>query len=140
MKNKQVFMAIDPGRDKCGFAVMTEQKVLLAHCVCSTAQAATVACQLQDSHQAEFLVVGSGTNSKAVRQAIQAQLSLPIYVVNEYKTTELARQKYWQANPPSGLRRLVPRGMLIPPVPIDDFAAVAIGEKYLDEKATTNIK
>ena len=52
-------------------------------------------------------------------------------IVNEYRTTDEAKKRYWQENPPKGIRRLIPRGMLVPPVPVDDFAAVIIGEKYL---------
>jgi hypothetical protein len=34
-------------------------------------------------------------------------------------------------HPPRGWRRFVPRGMLLPPRPIDDFAALLIAERLL---------
>jgi len=47
------------------------------------------------------------------------------------ETTIRARARYFAANPPRGWRRIVPRGMLLPPRPIDDFAAVLIAERFL---------
>ncbi|CAN0394535.1 unnamed protein product, partial [Phaeothamnion confervicola] len=46
-----------------------------------------------------------------------------------------ARQRYYVENPPKGLWRLVPMGLQVPSVPVDDFAAVVMAEDYLK---TTN--
>ena len=56
-------------------------------------------------------------------------------MVDERATTLLARRRYFDANPPRGWKRLVPRGMLLPPRPIDDFAAVLIAERLLEREA-----
>ncbi len=63
-----------------------------------------------------------------------ATLGIPIELVDERETTLLARKRYFQAHPPRGWRRLVPRGMLLPPRPIDDFAALLIAERLLDRE------
>jgi len=54
-----------------------------------------------------------------------------VELVDERETTLLARARYFADHPPRGWRRLVPRGMLLPPRPIDDYAALLIAERYL---------
>jgi len=34
-------------------------------------------------------------------------------------------------NPPRGLKKLLPKGFLVPSVAIDDWSAVIIGQRYL---------
>ena len=69
------------------------------------------------------------------------QKSLPflnIVVVDEYRTTDEARKLYFAANPPQGLKKLIPLGMQTPPVPVDDYAAIAIGRRYLKQNNIIN--
>ena len=47
------------------------------------------------------------------------------------KATELAKKAYWKAKPPRGWRRLLPVSMQVPPVPVDDFVAVILAQRYL---------
>lgn len=54
-----------------------------------------------------------------------------IVLINEYRTTDEARKLYFQENPPKGWKKLIPLGMQVPPVPVDDYAAIVIGRKYL---------
>jgi RNase H-fold protein (predicted Holliday junction resolvase) len=79
------------------------------------------------------VALGGGTNNAPVG-AMLAQLGLPIQIVDERETTLLARRRYFAAYPPRGWRRLVPRGMLLPPRPIDDFAALLIAERLLESE------
>jgi RNase H-fold protein (predicted Holliday junction resolvase) len=76
------------------------------------------------------IVVGRGTNAAVVAQAVEP-LGLPIRFVDEYETTLRARARYFHDHPPRGWRRLVPRGMLLPDRPVDDYAALLIAERYL---------
>ena len=126
--------ALDPGRDKCGLAVLDDTgKVCLQRVIETTAleQAVQAAC-----HQYHFsqLVEGNGTTSKAARERLQKALpGVEILVVDEYRTTELAKREYWKANPPAGWRRLLPVTMQVPPVPVDDFVAVILARRYLQQ-------
>ena len=56
-----------------------------------------------------------------------------IVLINEYRTTDEARKLYFQENPPKGWKKLIPLGMQVPPVPVDDYAAIVIGRKYLKD-------
>ena len=78
------------------------------------------------------VALGHGTHADTVAQMLE-RLRLPVHFVDERETTLLARALYFAENPPRGWRRLVPTGMLLPPRPIDDYAAVLIARRYLKE-------
>src|SRR5690348_17457373 len=87
------------------------------------------------AHAVRAIALGGGTHTAAVKNRL-ADLALPIAVVDERDTTYLARARYFRMHPPKGWRRFVPRGMLLPPRPIDDFAALLIAERYLEYEAS----
>ena len=78
----------------------------------------------------EMIVMGDGTGSKTWIEPLQELTTL--VQVNERGTTLKARQRYWQLWPPTGLTRLVPEGLRVPPVPLDAVAALVMLEAYLN--------
>lgn len=79
---------------------------------------------------ADVAAVGRGTNADEVSRIVRAA-GLRVELVDEYETTLRARARYFEDHPPRGLRRLIPRGMLLPDRPIDDYAALLIAERFL---------
>lgn len=81
------------------------------------------------------IVLGSGTGHRPILKMLQkfAGKELAIELVAERNTTERARERYFEKHPPEGLLKLLPRGLLVPPRSIDDYAAVLIGERYIKE-------
>ena len=78
-------------------------------------------------------MIGDGTSSKEAIKNLKNQIKkVPIYKINEYRTTDAAKIRYWKDNPPKGLKRFLPKGLLVPPRPIDDYAAIILGERYLE--------
>ncbi|MDD6382763.1 pre-16S rRNA-processing nuclease YqgF [Mitsuokella sp.] len=131
---KKTIAALDPGRDKCGFAVLHQDGRVLMQRVIETSRLEAEVQQAYAAFAFDVLVEGNGTTSKAARGRISKLLpGLCIEVVDEYRTTDMARKAYWQANPPHGWRRLLPVTMQVPPVPVDDFVAVILGQRYLEE-------
>jgi len=122
-------LAIDPGRDKCGVAVLSPAGALLFRQVVPTAQLENVVSTLVEKH-APTIIMGNGTTSAAAKERVEA-LGGAVTLVDEYRTTDAAKSAYWEAYPPHGWRRLVPRGLLVPPVPVDDFAAVILAQRFL---------
>lgn len=122
-------LAIDPGRDKCGIAVLSPQGDVLLHEIVPTAALETRVSELAAEY-APRIIMGDGTTSAATKARIEAQVGA-VTLVDEYRTTEEGRRLYWAENPPRGWRRLVPRGLLTPAVPVDDFAAVALAWRFL---------
>ncbi|QJW47008.1 pre-16S rRNA-processing nuclease YqgF [bacterium BFN5] len=125
-------IAVDPGREKCGIAVVDKQSGVLYKNIVNTSQLIEAVVSNSEQYQASLVILGSGTSSIKARERLQAaNAKLDIVVVDEYRTTDAARIRYWQENPPSGFKRFLPVTMLVPPVPVDDYAAVIIAEKYL---------
>ena len=133
-------LAIDPGTVKCGLAVVDRGVALPLFCrVIPLAHFADEVGMLLERFHPETVVLGSGTASETVTAMLKA-LSITPRVVDEYGTTLAARARYFMAHPPRGWRRLIPAGLRIPPVPIDDWAAVVMAERFLasSEKNTSN--
>ena len=122
-------LAIDPGRDKCGVAVLSPAGALLFRQVVPTAQLENVVSTLVEKH-APTIIMGNGTTSAAAKKRVET-LGGAVTLVDEYRTTDAAKAAYWEAYPPRGWRRLVPRGLLVPPVPVDDFAAMILAQRFL---------
>ncbi len=129
-----VIAALDPGREKCGLAVMTAEGEVLLQKVIETAQLEQEMQTVVREHGAGRLILGNGTTSRQAQERIAEALpALEICVVDEYRTTEQAKKEYWKAHPPTGWRRLLPVTMQVPPVPVDDFVAVILARRHIGE-------
>lgn len=128
-----MLLGFDPGRDKCGLAVMGKQQQLLYHQVVPSAEAIATLQQLCQQFSIATLVMGDQTTAKKWKQKLERELSasLPIVLVDERYSSLEARDRYWQMYPPTGLQRLIPQGMREPPRPIDDIVAILLIERYL---------
>jgi RNase H-fold protein (predicted Holliday junction resolvase) len=129
-------LGLDPGTRKCGLAVLaTPGGTPVALEIVSFDDFVERVGFLVAAHAVRAIALGGGTHTAAVKNRL-ADLALPIAVVDERDTTYLARARYFRMHPPTGWRRFVPRGMLLPPRPIDDFAALLIAERYLEYEAS----
>ena len=127
-------MAVDPGRDKCGLAVIDGQGRILWRQVIETGDLEKIAQERAGEFAPACVILGNGTTSKAAGGRLQAALpDLALKVVDEYRTTEEAKKLYWQVNPPKGWRRLLPVTMQVPPEPVDDLVAVILARRELDK-------
>ncbi|MBV9647951.1 MAG: pre-16S rRNA-processing nuclease YqgF [Candidatus Eremiobacteraeota bacterium] len=128
-------LGIDPGTRKCGMAVVVLPGVPpLALEIVPFSEFEQRVSELIASHGVRAVALGGGTHTAAVAASL-GTLTVPLAIVDERDTTYLARERYFRAHPPKGWRRFVPRGMLLPPRPIDDFAALLIAERFLEREA-----
>lgn len=128
-----LILAIDPGRDKCGLAVVDGDAALFHHSVVPTVELGASVGALMTQFAPDRILLGNGTTWRKLRPVVEDAIgdSAALEVVNERHTTERAREEYWRRHPPRGLRRLVPRGLQVPPEPYDDFAAYVMALDYL---------
>ena len=127
-----VLIAVDPGRDKCGVAVVGAEGEALVLRVVPRAEVAACVAELFREHEPPALIVGDRTDSPGVIAELSALgLGIPLYTASEHNTTLRARERYFQDNPPHGPQRIVPRGLLLPPRPVDDYAALVMAEDWL---------
>jgi RNase H-fold protein (predicted Holliday junction resolvase) len=127
-------VAIDPGTEKCGIAVVDRDAGVLKQQVAPTRQLVVQVTELLTRYNCRLIVVGNQTFSAAVRSLLQPLLDQnqadDVVLIDEKGSTEAARSRYWQTFPPDGWRRFLPLGLLVPPCAIDDFAAIILGERY----------
>jgi RNase H-fold protein (predicted Holliday junction resolvase) len=135
MTNTQpAILGFDPGRDKCGIAVMGLDRQLYYHQVILAEEAiANIEVQLQ-KFPVSLIVMGDQTTAKKWKQQLSQELSklTNIILVDERYSTLEARDRYWQMYPPQGIIKLLPKGMRQPPRAIDDIVAVLLIERYLN--------
>ncbi len=126
---------LDPGRDKCGLAVVNKQGICLHHEIVATDILTEQLISLQSKYGFQILVMGNGTTSRQAEHRVRQDLpGMELVVVDEYRTTDEAREEYWRIHRPSGWRRLLPHGMLVPPEPVDDLAALILARRYVKGK------
>lgn len=129
-------LAVDPGTGKCGLAVVQREGGCLERAIVDREELLSRVRHYLENFPVERVLVGGATGSKPVVQELKQHLSVPIEVVNEFRTTERARGRYFQDHPPRGLWRLVPQGLQVPAVAIDDYAAIVMAEDWLKGKET----
>lgn len=132
MGSRRTVLAIDPGRSKCGIAVVAHGTLpeVLYRAVVATDELCQVLSDLAGRFDPEVLVVGNGTTASVAARVAEAT-GIPVEIVDERFTSIEARKRYFAEHPPRGLRRLIPVSLQTPPQPIDDYVATILAERYL---------
>ena len=124
------FLGIDPGRDKCGVAVLTSSGEIKFQQVVTTDELDRVIKNLAAEFKPQTVILGDGTTHKSAAEKISAA-GLSFKLVDEKHTTEEARREYWKKNPPHGWRRILPTSMQVPPEPVDAIVAEILVRRFL---------
>lgn len=125
-------LGFDPGRDKCGVAVMEPGGPGVRAQVVPSNGALDTLKDWANRFHVTTLIIGDRTTSRDWQTRIRQQLpQLEIVTVNEQNSTLEARDRYWHLYPPRGFSRLIPQGLRLPPRPIDDIVAILLIERYL---------
>jgi RNase H-fold protein (predicted Holliday junction resolvase) len=130
-----MILGFDPGKDKCGIAVMGRDKNVSYHQVVPSDAAVSTIQSLCKQFPIQLLVMGDQTTSKSWKQKLTQSLSpfIKIVQIDERYSSLEARERYWQMYPATGLSRLIPEGMRTPPRPVDDIVAIVLIERYLNK-------
>ena len=125
-----MYMGIDPGRDKCGVAVLTTAGEIKFQRVVPTEELDNVIKTLAAEFEIKSVILGDGTTHKEALKKISAA-GLTFQLVDEKHTTEEARKLYWKKNPPQGWRKFLPTSMQVPPEPVDAIVAEILVKRFL---------
>ncbi len=125
-------LGVDPGSRKVGVAVLAESGEVAFRAILRPGGLLDEIRPLVERFGVEAIAVGGGTRGTETLDRL-GELGLPCERVDETSTTLDARKLYFEAYPPSGWRRFIPRGMLTPPRPIDDFAAELIARRFAEK-------
>lgn len=140
MNEISYILAVDPGNEKTGIAIVSSAGELIYRNIIESIQLLTdVESIITQYHDIQHIVCGNGTNHKhlyPLLQQIGRNHKITTSLIDESHTTEEARKLYWQYNPPTGWRRCIPKGMQFPPEPVDDLTALVIGRRYTKQLDT----
>ena len=134
VRSTETIVAIDPGSGKCGLAVLSgTAEIKLLKIVKTEEFGAFIDELLVTTPLIRCFVLGGGTGHSPILDLLRSKLpaDFPVHIIDEKNTSMAARKKYFVAHPPRGLLRLLPAGLRVPPRPVDDYAAVVIGEFYI---------
>ena len=135
----ETLLSIDPGRAKCGLAVVTgpdgDAKTRCHERAVVPTERLTLAVGeiLRRRPEITRLLIGNATHSATLRRALAETFpEMPLEVVEEHGTSARARRRFVAENPAPGWRRLLPPGMRSPEVSVDDYAALIIAEDFFE--------
>ena len=131
-----VLLGLDPGRAKCGIAIVGIDRSLHYHQVVPVEDVTSTIQTLRQTYPVSGIVMGDQTGAQQWQQQLQALPEVPrITLVDERYSSLEARDRYWQMYPPSGLGKLIPQSLRSIPRPIDDIVAILLVERYLKRLA-----
>ena len=128
-------LALDPGRDKIGAAVLSFKSEEKEKTIIKKEELLDHLEEVFSHYQIKDVVIGSGTGAEEVRKMIESKYpGLKISLVAEEYTTEEAQARYLKEKPMSNYEKLL-RKIVSWKVQkaLDDYAALIIGEKYLEK-------
>ncbi|MCK8824287.1 Holliday junction resolvase RuvX [Fuchsiella alkaliacetigena] len=128
-----MILGIDPGRKKCGLAIMDFEENVLAQEVVTRTELTKRINSLAVEYTLHSLVIGDGTLAEEIIDSLESQLNFEIKIITvdeSYSTLE-ARELYWQHNPRRGWRKLLPISLQTPPREIDDYAAIILIKRFI---------
>lgn len=150
-----MLLAVDPGRDKVGWAAGTDRGELIGSGILlgKSAPAGLKAllaggprpadCTVNEgswpAERPRAVLLGNGTWSDKFRELLLGLGASPV-LVDEKNTTLQARSLYWGIHPPRSWRRLIPLSLQTPPRPLDDLAALCILRRYLQSGSKQSVQ
>lgn len=130
--SQPAILGFDPGRHKCGLAIMGLDRTLHYHEVIEAEAVVEQIQTLRDAFPISLIVMGDQTGAKDWKPRLSGLDKAPsIILVDERYSSLEARDRYWLMYPPTGLGRLLPQGIRNIPRPIDDIVAILLIERYL---------
>jgi RNase H-fold protein (predicted Holliday junction resolvase) len=127
----RIVLSIDPGKKKCGMAVVDNRLSFITGMVADNKELLKQIEIYRNRYKIDKIVLGCGTNSKEIYDRIKEQYpNLELTKLSEKNTTIQARRRYFEYYPPTGIAKILPVSLRIPPCPYDDFAAFVIAERY----------
>lgn len=133
-----MILAVDPGNQKCGVAVVADDYSVIEKLITPTPELKTTVGSLIQTYQVAVIVVGDRTNCGKICQVL-ASLGLPIERVDEDRSSMEGRYRFLKENT-RGLTALIPIGLRSPNRPYDDYVAVILAERFLQKNALTQLK
>ena len=125
-------LGFDPGREKCGLAIVGLDRALHYHEVVPVVSVPSTIQNLRSQYALSSIVMGDQTGAAQWKKELSALPNAPrITLVDERYSSLEARDRYWEMYPPKGINKLMPQSLRSIPRPIDDIVAILLVERYL---------
>ncbi len=136
--DKAPLLAIDPGREKCGLAVVGYDHTIYHREIVETPKLHLRVAHFVGRFGIDLIVLGDRTTAQETRETLRrAGFRLEITYVDEDRSSELGRRRYLLDHPGKGWQQFLPIGLRSPDQPYDDYVAVILAERYLDGQRST---
>ena len=127
-------LAIDPGHEQTGVAIVAPDGDMVCRTIISTKTFNDdIARLLTDYYGIVHLVCGNGTNHHHLYPSllqIGRHHHSSTSVIDEFHSPHEARNISWNCNPPTGCCEVLPTKMLFPPEPVDGFTGLVLGLRF----------
>ena len=129
----RMIVSIDPGRKKCGLLLADlDAGIVVNGMVVEEIYVVELLTFWRQKYSFQKLLLGNGTTSNYWASLLNDLA--PLELVEEGGSTLRAKERYWELWPPGPLLGWVPKGLLLPPHPLDAVAALVLLEDYLGKE------
>lgn len=136
MNSEKIVLSIDPGKIKCGIAIVDNKNKVYFRKVIEKGKLKEEVKNLLRIYKFKLVILGNKTASKEVEKILKEFKNLKIILEREDYTSEKSRKRYFKENPPKGIRKILSLSLQTPPEPYDDYAAIILAEEYFKRKET----
>ena len=95
-EREKAILAIDPGKDKCGLAIVNYSLLVLSKKIVDRIELQSYLSQLINIYDIREIIIGDGTFYNEVLKEIKGITDIPVKIVDEAYTTMEAEKRYWQ--------------------------------------------
>ena len=136
-----MFLAIDPGQAKCGWALVDQEGKVAGRGIWARADAAENLVQLASRWRIDLVILGDRTGHRALLEELSACPGWDgrICLADESHSSEEARRRCVRETA-RGWRRLIPASLRYPSGPYDDYVAIILAERYLGSLKPPEVK
>lgn len=133
-------IAIDPGSDKCGVAVVRRDGHILCRAVIDAHELHETIRDLLTRYKLAVFVLGDRTGSRWALSVLARCCGegggpgTEVFLVDEHLTSVEARRRYLKEHPGRGITRFIPPGLRVPDRPYDDYVAIILAERFFAGK------
>ncbi len=128
-------LALDPGSYKVGTAVLDYEAQEKEKTIVKIEELVDHLKDIFKIYQIEEIIIGNGTGAEKIIESLKNNFAdRKIILVEEEFTTEEAQARYLKDKPMSNYEKLLRKVVSWKlKKPLDDYAALIIGEKYLEK-------
>lgn len=130
-----IVLAIDPGRDKTGVAVVDDNLKVYDRDIVNSDEISKYLNKMLYTYKIDLIVLGDGTTSEKMKSRLYriTESKIPVNLVDESNSTQEAEARYRSHHPLRGWKKLLRFISWKPAAAVDDYVAVILAERYLQK-------